>query len=167
MKGSVQLGLALAAIAVGAIIAVACNDDPHRRTSSEQARGGGGPCAAAVGELPAPNCDSSENQCERRPGCVIDETRCGSKSTCLPIGDNKGKDILDFRIRRLNIATPEALAGELIQNTVLTLNIDLAEKSCGEQGKGLFSWLLRVDTKNKTLTTGGAPPPSDAIGQGF
>jgi hypothetical protein len=78
-----------------------------------------------------------------------------------------GKDVLDFRIRRLKIATPESLAGELIQNTVVTLNIDLAEKTCGEQGKGLFTWLLQVDRKNNTLITGGAPPPDDAIGQGF
>lgn len=162
-----RLGLALVGLGAAAWIAIACTDDPHRRTTPEQARGGGGACAAAPGELPAPDCDSSENVCESRPGCVIDEARCGSKSTCLPIGDNKGKDVLDFRIRRLKIATPEALAGELIQNTVVTLNIDLAEKSCGELGKGLFTWLLRVDKKNNTLITGGAPPPTDAIGQGF
>jgi hypothetical protein len=164
---SLTIGLALAGFGAAAWVAIACNDDPHRRTSPEQARGGGGACAAAPGELPAPNCDNSENKCESNPGCSIDEARCGSKSTCLPIGDNKGKDVQDFRIRRLNIATPEALAGELIQNTVVTLNIDLAEKSCGEQGKGLFTWLLQVDRKNNTLTTGGAPPPTDAIGQGF
>ena len=162
-----KIGLGVVGLGATAWIVLACADDPHRRTSPEQARGGGGACAAKPGELPPPICDNSENKCESRPGCVIDEARCGSKSTCLPIGDNKGKDILDFRIRRLTIATPEALAGELIQNTVVTLNIDLAEKSCGEQGKGLFTWLLQVDKKNNTLTTGGAPPPDDAIGQGF
>lgn len=164
---AVKIALGLAGFAAAAVIALACNDDPHRRTTPEQARGGGGACAADAGQLPPPSCDNSENQCESRPGCVIDEARCGSRTTCLPIGDNKGKDVLDFRIRRLRIATPEALAGELIQNTVVTLNIDLAEKTCGEQGKGLFSWLLRVDRKNNTLITGGAPPPRDAIGQGF
>jgi hypothetical protein len=164
---SVTIGLLLAGLGGAAWVAVACNDDPHRRTSAEQALGGGGACAASPGELPVPTCDSSENKCESQPGCVIDEARCGSSSTCLPIGDNKGKDVLDFRIRRLKIATPEALAGELIQNTVVTLNIDLAEKSCGEQGKGLFTWLLQVDRKNNTLVTGGAPPPDDAIGKGF
>lgn len=167
MIRKLTIGLALAGCGGAAWVAVACDDDPHRRTTPEQARGGGGACAAAPGQLPPPNCDDSENQCEVRPGCVIDEARCGSKSTCLPIGDNKGKDVLDFRIRRLKIATPETLAGELIQNTVVTLNIDLAEKSCGELGKGLFTWLLQVDKKNNTLITGGAPPPSDAIGQGF
>lgn len=162
-----KIAIGVAAVGSAAWVAIACSDDPHRRTSPEQAAGGGGACAAKPGELPPPTCDSSENQCESRPGCVIDEARCGSKATCLPIGDNKGKDVQDFRIRRLKIATPEALAGELIQNTVVTLNIDLAEKTCGEQGKGLFTWLLRVDRKNNTLVTGGAPPPTDAIGQGF
>jgi hypothetical protein len=163
----VKVALGLAGLGAAAWVAMACSEDPHLRTTPEQARGGGGACAALPGELPPPNCDSSENSCTSRPGCVIDEARCGSKSTCLPIGDNKGKDVQDFRIRRLKIATPETLAGELIQNTVVTLNIDLAEKTCGEQGKGLFTWLLQVDRKNNTLTTGGAPPPTDAIGQGF
>lgn len=164
---AVKLALGLAGLAGAAWIAIACSDDPHLRTTAEQARGGGGACAASPGELPPANCDSSENQCVSRPGCTIDEARCGSKSTCLPIGDNKGKDVQNFRIRRLKIATPETLAGELIQNTVVTLNIDLAEKSCGEIGKGLFTWLLQVDRKNNTLVTGGAPPPKDAIGEGF
>jgi hypothetical protein len=162
-----RIALGLAGVGAAAWIALACTDDPHRRTSREQALGGGGACAAAPGELPVPNCDSSENVCESRAGCVIDEARCGSKSTCLPIGDNKGKDVLDFRIRRLKIATPEALAGELIQKNVVTINIDLAEKSCGELGNGFFTWLLRVDKTNNTLVTGGAPPSADAIGQGF
>jgi hypothetical protein len=164
---AVKVALALGGLGCAAWIALACSDDPHKRTSAEQALGGGGACAAPPGKLPAPNCDDSENKCESRPGCTIDEARCGSKSTCLPIGDNTGKDVLDFRIRRLKIATPATLAGELIQNTVVTLNIDLPEKSCGELGKGLFTWLLQVDRKNNTLVTGGAPPPTDALGKGF
>jgi hypothetical protein len=163
-----RLGVAaLAAAGLAAVVAIACSDDPHRRTSPEEALGGGGACAAMPGQLPAPNCDISDNKCVSRPGCMIDEARCGSTSTCLPIGDNVGKPLENFRIRRLNIATPEALAGPLIQDTVVTLNISLAEKSCAEQGKGLFTWLLQVDRQNNTLTTGGAPPPDDAIGQGF
>jgi len=163
----VRIALGLAGLGCAAWVAIACSDDPHLRTSPEQAMGGGGACAATPGQLPVPTCDDSLNMCTSMPGCMIDEARCGSASTCLPIGDNTGKDVQDFRIRRLKIATPEALAGDLIQNNVVTLNIDLAEKSCGEQGTGLFTWLLQVDRKNNTLTTGGAPPPTDAIGQGF
>ncbi|MDB4942100.1 MAG: hypothetical protein JWP97_1634 [Labilithrix sp.] len=162
------MALGLAGLGGAACVALACSDDPHLRTSPEQAAGGGGACAATAGKLPPPTCDDSENRCtQAAPACSIDEARCGSASTCLPIGDNKGKTVQDFRIRRLKIATPATLAGDLIQNTVVTLNIDLAEKSCGENGKGLFTWLLRVDRANGTLVTGGAPPPNDAIGQGF
>jgi len=158
----------LCALGGAAWIAVACEDDPHRRTSPEQALGGGGgACEAEPGKLPRPDCDNSDNKCEGTGGCAIDEARCGSKSTCLPLADNRGKDVLDFRIRRLNIAAPTALASDFIQNTVVTLNIDLAERNCGEQGKGLFSWLLRVDKTNGTLLTGGAPPPNDVFDQGF
>ena len=163
-----KIGLGIAGLAGAAWIALACSDDPHRRTSPEQAAGGGGACAAEPGKLPPPDCDNSDNStCAPNQGCTIDEARCGSASTCLPVGSNKGKDVLDFRIRRLNIATPAALAGEFIQKNIVTLNIDMAEKSCGERGKGLFTWLLQVDRKKSTLVTGGAPPPTDAIGQGY
>ena len=163
----VKIALGLAGLGGAAWIALACSDDPHLRTSADQAVGGGGACAAMPGQLPPPACDDSLGKCTSMPGCTIDEAKCGSASTCLPIGDNKGKDVLDFRIRRLKIATPESLAGELIQNTVVTLNIDLKAKECGEQGKGLFTWLLQIDKKNNTLVTGGAPPPTDPFGQGF
>ncbi len=157
------------AVALGgaAWIALACSDDPHRRTSKEQALGGGGACAAGPGQLPHPACDDSDNICVSKPGCSIDEARCGSKSTCLPIGNNRGKDVLDFRLRRLKIATPEALASTFIQKNIVTRGIDLAERFCGEQGTGLFTWLLRVDRTNNTLITGGAPPPRDPLGGGF
>lgn len=165
---ALKLSLGIATAAVASFVALACEDDPHRRTSPEQAlEGSGGACEAAPGQLPQATCDNSEKVCTGTGGCTIDEARCGSASTCLPIGDNTGKDILDFRIRRLNIASPAALAADFIQNTVVTLNIDMAEKSCGEVGKGLFTWLMRVDKSSNTLITGGAPPPTDALGKGY
>jgi hypothetical protein len=85
----------------------------------------------------------------------------------MPLSSNRGKDVLDFRMRRLNIAAPAALASPFIQNTVVNGGIDLAERACAEGGKGLFSWLLRVDKKASKLTTGGAPPAADPFGQGF
>lgn len=159
----------VAELAIAITFVVSCADDEHRRTSREQATSGGGSgaCQAAPGEIPASDCDNSQQKCDPVPGCEIDEARCGSKSTCLPIGDNTGKQVLDFRIRRLNIATPPALAGSFIQNTVVNLNIDLNEKTCGELGKGLFTWILQVDKANSRIITGGSPPASDPIGQGF
>jgi hypothetical protein len=159
LAGAVVVGL-------GRLVS-ACEDDPHLRTTAEQAReGSGGACEATAGVLPAPDCDNSDRTC-RQGACAIDEGRCGSASTCLPTGDNRGKDVLDFRLRRLNIAAPPALASDFVQSTIVNLNIDLAEKRCGELGKGLFSWLLRYDRKAGTIVTGGAPPPREPFGEGF
>lgn len=157
-----------AAAGVLGLVVFACADDPHRRTTPEQANAGsGGTCATKPGELPPPSCDDSDNDCQAQPGCTIDEAHCGSKSTCLPIGENKGKSVLDFRIRRLNIVTPPTLASDFIQNTIVGLNIDLDDKSCGELGKGLFTWILRVDKTQNRLLTGGAPPSHDPFGTGW
>jgi hypothetical protein len=163
------LSLASASLLLSGLAAIffACEDDPHKRTSPDQALASGGACDAPPGQLPAPNCDNSDKDCKPEPGCTIDEARCGSKATCLPMADNTGKDVLDFRIRRLNIATPATLASDFIQNTIVTHNIDLDDKACGEIGVGLFTWLLRFDTKQNTLTTGGAPPSSDPLGKGY
>ena len=162
-----KLAYALTAAALGTLFAFACTDEEHKRTSSAQAQGGGGACEATPGNLPQANCDNSDKKCTPTPGCTIDEAKCGSASTCLPTADNKGKDVLDFRLRRLSIAAPASLAADFIQNTIVTLNIDLDAKSCAENGKGLFTWLLRVDRKNNLMTTGGAPPSTDPFGVGF
>lgn len=160
-----KIALAICAAAIG--VAFACNDEEHKRTSSEQVNATGGACEATPGNLPQANCDNSDKKCTATPGCSIDETKCGSSSTCLPTADNKGKDVLDFRLRRLAIAAPKTLAADFIQNTIVTLNIDLDAKECAENGKGLFTWLLRVDRKNNVMKTGGAPPSNDPFGVGF
>jgi hypothetical protein len=152
--------------ALGAV-AIACVDEPHHRTPPGKVFGGGSACAAKPGEFPEPDCDNSSKQCTPTPGCVIDEARCGSTATCMPAANNAGKTVLDFRMRRLNVADPEALASPFIQDTVINSGIDLDEPACGESGKGLFTWLLEVDTAANTLRTGGAPPSKDPIGEGF
>src|SRR5436190_230915 len=103
-------GLALLVLLAGAAIALACADDEHRRTAPGQLLGGGGACEAKPGALPAPDCDNSQRACSATPGCTIDETKCGSTATCLPLADNKGRKVADLRLRRLNIAAPAALA---------------------------------------------------------
>ncbi|HEY8075640.1 MAG TPA: hypothetical protein VIF62_16055 [Labilithrix sp.] len=163
-----KLGVALLASTGAALVAFACADDPHLRTSPDQALGGsGGTCDVKPGNLPPPDCDDSTHDCPNQPGCTFDDTMCGSSSTCLPMADNANKSVLDFRIRRLNIATPAALASKFIQTTIVTLNVDLDAKQCGELGKGLFTWLLRVDKTNNQIITGGAPPSSDPFGMGW
>jgi hypothetical protein len=163
--GPLVLFLALGMTA--ALVELAC-DDEHKRTPPPGIiGGGGGACEAKSGQLPAPDCDNSQKSCSSSPGCSIDEAKCGSKTTCLPIGDNKGKNVIDLRFRRLNIAAPAALAGPFIQNNVVNKGIDLNEKSCSETGTGLFTWIMRVDKTANTVITGGAPPSNDPFGQGF
>lgn len=159
--------LLVAGSVLGALVIGACFDEPHRRTPPGQVIGSGGACEAKPGEFPQPDCDNSQKSCTPEPGCVIDQARCGSTASCLPMGDNAGKTTLDFRLRQLNIAAPAALASPFIQNTVVNLGIELKEPACGESGKGLFTWLLRVDETAGTIVTGGAPPPRDPFGEGF
>jgi hypothetical protein len=167
LRSYAPLALVTGLAGVAAAVVFACADDPHLRTPPGKVLGGGGACEAKPGDLPKPDCDDSEQSCSLTPGCVVDEARCGSKSTCLPIGDNKGKSVLDLRMRRLNVAAPPALASPFIQNTVINSGIELKEPACAEKGQGLFTWILRVDRTANTLITGGAPPATDPLGQGF
>ena len=156
-------GLALA-------LAAGCSDNnkltpsaptPSPDASSAQTT----PCTAMPGQFPAANCDNSTNQCTGG-GCAINEATCGSASTCLPMSDNTGKPTIDLRMRRLNVASPAALAANAIQLLIVDQGINL-NKVCGESGDGSFNWLLRVDKAAGTLTTGGAPPSADPFGAGF
>jgi hypothetical protein len=163
---------ALAGVCLGAGLFAqsGCKTEEHRRTIKGEggtAAEDGGPCVAEPGKLPTPNCDNSTNDCRDVPGCTIDEGKCGSKGTCLPLTSNKGKSVYDFRMRRLTVATPEALTQDFIQAAIVTNAIDLKAQECGEIGKGTFSWLMRVDKANKKLITGGAPPEPDPFGKGF
>lgn len=152
---------ALAAFVV-LFVVVAC-DDEHRRTPPGFVFRGG-PCQAAPGELPAPDCDDAEGSCTSTSACALS---CGDETTCLPLANNAGKDVVDLRFRRLNIAAPPALAGSFIQRVVVDTNLDLAAPRCAETGTGLFSWIMRVDLARNVLTTGGAPPAADPFGRGF
>ncbi len=154
--------------ATGAAFAffTACGFSPPDKNPNPN--GGGGACSASPGNLPAPDCDNSANECTGT-GCAMD-TKCGSQDTCLPLADNKGKTTLNFRMRRLNVAAPDALAEAFVQNTVVTANIDLkgtgAAPVCGDKGAGAFNWLLQIDKTANTLKTGGAIP-GDPFGTGY
>jgi len=156
--------LGSAAAAASLAVIAACGLDPPPKNTAPIAPPPTG-CVAEAGTVPTPNCDNSSNQCTGG-GCAIDEAKCGPTSTCLPIGDNKGKTTLDFRMRRLNIATPPTLSQAIIQKSIVTKGIDL-KGVCGDDGDGGFNWLLRIDKTAGTLTTGGAPPSSDPLGTGY
>jgi hypothetical protein len=171
LKVAVPTAVAAIWMGAGLFTGSGCKTEEHRRTNPSDgaviASEDGGLCVAAPGNLPTPNCDNSDKDCRDTPGCVINEQKCGSKSTCLPLTTNKGKSVYDFVFRRLSIATPEPLKEDFIQSAIVTSAIDLDAKECGEIGKGTFSWLLRLDKANKKLVTGGAPPATDIFNQGY
>lgn len=153
--------------AVASVCAFLACEDPHLRTEPGQGNPVTG-CSVKAGETPPATCDDSDGECDGTGGCTINEAKCGSASTCLPMADNKGKDVLDFRIRRLNVATPDALKSKVIRDGVLTNAINLGTKECSDKsGTGDFTWLVRVDKKAGTLTTGGAALSTDIFGLGY
>jgi hypothetical protein len=158
----------VAAAALGGVFAVAaCSDDkigiPDSGAVSAQACG-----QPAAGTFPQANCrideDNGAPTCHATSACMINEAQCGSKSTCLPMADNSGKDQLDFRIRRLNVLAPKALASTTVQTAVVDHGISLGAAQCGEKGDGSFTWLFHIDKTAGTMTTGGSPPTTDPFG---
>ena len=118
----------------------------------------GAACCAGAGQFPDPQCDDgNEKQCaaSANPVCSI-ASMCGSTTTCEPLATNTG-GIDNFRMRRLIVAAPTALANPAAQNAVVTNAIDMNEPQCQELGTGDFNWLLSFNMNAMTLTTGGAP----------
>jgi hypothetical protein len=119
----------------------------------------GSPCTAQPGQLSNPACDDgNEATCNPTPQCKITASECGDPTTCEPFTNNAGLSVQSFRMRRLIISAPPALANPAVQNNIVTIGTDLNEPQCGEVRTGDFSWLLSFDMTNGTLTTGGAPP---------
>jgi len=156
---------AAACAAVGlALTGAACSSS---KPAAQLDGGASSGCAIVAGELPLATCDDSNGACDGA-GCAIDEARCGSASTCLPMASNKGKEVLDLRMRRLQVVAPSMLAEFFVQNLIVGRNIDLNAPACGDSnGTGSFTWLLRLDRTARKLTTGGAPPSSDPFGVGY
>ncbi len=166
--------LALGTAGLTALVFACGFDPPEKNPNPPSSSSGSGACKAGPGELPPPDCDNSSNECTggictAGSSCCKVEAKCGDTTTCMPLGDNKGKTVLDLRIRRLNVATPPSLADVFIQNVVLTQNIDLKANgkggtlACGESGQGSFNWMLHIDKNAGTMETGGAPPTEDFL----
>ncbi len=158
----------LVAAAAGlAINSIACQPTFLPLTDGGGATGGA--CSASPGTLPVPNCESATPPltCPGVDSCPITEPECGSTSTCLPMDDNSTKTVWDFRMRRLTVVTPAALAQQFIQESVVDDGINLGIPACGEPGTGAFSWLLRIDSVANTFETGGAPPLANPLTDAF
>jgi hypothetical protein len=159
MKSFVFWGLsAMAAIGAGILAVPACSD--NKTTKDGGADGSFVGChdnALTPGTYPDPSCDPAliDNSCTKGAGMCMIDPKCGSQDTCLPLSSNAGKNVLDFRMRRLDVVAPQALKG--LQQIVIDKGV-LLHNVCGESQDGTFSWLMRVDKTANTLTTGGAPP---------
>ncbi len=141
--------------------------------------GDGGPCSGPVGGFPAPSCDPSDESAQScqgpmDPSCSIAKV-CGDPTTCEPFVTNPvpGKGVDNFRMRLINITAPPALATTVVQVAVVSAGVDLPASpdaggaACGENGTGLFNWLLSVDKANNQVITGGAPFSPDPFTTGY
>ncbi|WP_394827541.1 hypothetical protein [Pendulispora albinea] len=168
---NIVIGAGVFGLALSALMP-ACYDPPEKNPGRPEPPPGQ-KCSAPPGEFPNGNCDDSANECTQDSCKKISENEalCGSPTTCMPLDDNKGKETLDLRIRRLHIISPKTLAKEQIEAVVVTGQMDLKESRCGEVGTGSFNWLLRVThqagSNTGTVETGGAPPSDDPFGKGF
>ena len=171
MRRSVRAASAIVPLVAALALAAACEEREQITkapgASCSQPPSEKNVCLVAPGEFPPSDCDPSARACGAGGLCAIDEAKCGSKGSCLPLASNSGRAIQDFRIRRLAIAAPDALAALPVQRGIITRDVDLPNKECGESGIGTFNWLLRVDRGKATLTTGGAPKSADPFGAGF
>jgi hypothetical protein len=154
-------GLALACGAVA--LSWACLN--HKPPPPPTGTGGGGSCSVDAGDFPAPNCDDTGEMCPAPTG-ACPTAPCTATSACLAMADNGTNPVQDFRMRKLHVVAPSALASETVQSAVVDNGINLA-KQCGEGGFGAFNWLVRVDTTAMKVTTGGAPPAADPFGKGY
>ena len=167
------IGVGVSACAVGTLVAVfACSSSsapPPPPASS------GGQCTNGPGKFPEANClpyDPSAQSCT--PAGTCNTAPCNASSACLAMNaDNSGAKLANLRMRKLLVTAPPALAYEppgkvFVQHAVIDTGINLASGECGETpGTGTFNWLIQMDTVNKTVTTGCAPPTNDPFGAGY
>jgi len=176
MKTGIVMGAALSAAAVGGLaVVVACSSSsavPVPQTSAPTQ------CSTKAGQFPVANCvpyDPTTESCQSPP-LSCDTSPCDMSSPCLAMvpkaDDNSGKTVANFRMRKLNITAPDALAFQppshvFVQKAVIDQGIYL-HNFCGEgPHDGTFSWLIQLDTVNNKVKTGGAPPTMDPFGTGY
>jgi hypothetical protein len=177
MKGSGRFRLALVGLGLaatgGVVVFTACSGNWNPGQLPANLNGGGGDagsvygeagaqCAAPSGDFPNPECDDgTEAFCApSSPACNLSSCQAVTTATgsCEPLTTNPADGPWGFRMRRIIIAAPEALASTTVQNSVVTNGVDMNEPQCGEEGTGDFSWLIQIDPNANTFKTGGAPP---------
>jgi hypothetical protein len=91
---------------------------------------------------------------------------CNAASSCLALADNTGQAVESFRVRKLQMVAPAALATTVVQKVVWDQSVNL-HGLCGEQGDGSLDIVMRLDTTSGALTFGSGNVSSDPVGAGY
>lgn len=122
-----------AALVLGSLALAACGSD-----ETEGAGGGGG------GSI---NCWPPQGTCG---------LASGAGSECVAWHDNAGGTKMTFRMSQLEVVKPTVLAGEFLQDFVVSKGISLNRPECYQEGTGRFTWLMELDKGTMKAKTGGA-----------
>ncbi len=105
-------------------------------------------------------CGSEEEKSGTATGtCWPTHASCGLDGVgerCVAWHDNAGATTLSFRMSQLEVVKPDVLAGEFLQNQVVTKGVALNLPQCFQEGTGRFTWLMELDLANQKVKTGGA-----------
>ena len=112
------------------------------------------------GEVPPASCEEKQT-CPTTMSCSIDEAKCGSVGTCMPMVHNAGLSTSGFRMRKFQFSAPARLTDPAFQAAIIDLDVELKQPVCGTPGRSGFNWLLAVDREHGSLVTGSGPPPMD------
>lgn len=139
-------------------------------TGSSSGAGYGPPtqCAAMPGQVPQPNCTTyppGQQSC-MSPPLACPTTPCNASSSCLALSDNSGQSVEAFRVRKLQLVAPPALAKPFVQKAVLDQSVNL-HGLCGEQGDGTLDIVMQLDTTSGALTFGSGNMSSDPVAAGY
>lgn len=109
--------------------------------------------AGAAGESGTGGTGGVSDTCwPSHPSCGLS----GVGQSCVAWHDNLSSSTRSFRMSMLDLAKPETLAGQFLQDNLIRKNMDLNLPMCFQEGTGLFSWLLEFDTGSQRARTGSA-----------
>lgn len=155
--GARDLGrIAARASLASAAVAMACSSSQSPDRASSSSASDAGASGNGQGQPDADN-DASALSCAEP---------CNTASPCLALSSNTTPSLLDFRVRTLQIATPDSLKLAIVQSGLIDVGIALPNTCC-EAGDGGFNMLLRLDTTANTITVGGARRSDDPINAGY
>lgn len=146
----------VATCAFGAATWIGCSssDNPPANNNTDSGSTGGA-CPSKVDPLNPPISCSPEaagaTMCSKTTN--VDSCPTG---TCMERSDQTSKDVKNFRMGRIRLWAPDAL----LSLAPIAVDPNVAP-SCFNGGTEDFTWLIQLDTKAKTVKTGGSRKSSD------